>query len=1079
MEDWWSGVHKHLLLRVMILLLISLTSCAAPTEIPGLEVQEQPIENQNIESRSTTAPTDVQPPPSVRFEHLSVDDGLAHSEVAVIIQDRLGFLWFGTQNGLNKYDGHVFKTYRHDPNDAESLRDNFIESIYEDRSGTIWVGTQAGWLEKYDREADSFVHYSVSSHIYDILEDSEGNLWLGSKDPGLIQFDRRTGQVETHWTVKDVTALVEDHLGRIWAASPEVGIWRFDPRLDKIEQLSVEHPIHTMAVSQRGQIWAGTWGGGIGLYDPWSDSFLYQGHKPDDPKSPSNDYISVVLPDIEGNLWIGTYENGVDKYDPEAGMITHYEHDPLDHHGLSSNFVLSIFRDQSGIMWFGGGIGVGVNKLVDGADRFGHYRPHPEKPSLTGSVVTSITSDKSGDVWIGTFEGLDRWDRKTGDWKNYRNDPDDPPSLSDNSVRSVYADQEGNLWIGTEGGLDRYDRRNDGFVHYDAPVVMWMNEGPSGRFWLATKGGFYELDREDDSVTLIASGYAWKIMVLEDSMGRVWVGTSGEGLEQYNPGTGEWKYFQHDPEDASSLSNNSVETIHEDELGVLWIGTGDGLNRFDEEKGSFVRYYVHDGLADDRIAAMMEDEERNLWLGTNGGLSRFDPNREVFDNYTSKDGLQSNIFWRNAYHQTEDGEMFFGGDNGFNAFYPENIQNNPTIPPVVITGVSVSNITIRTDLSEGEELEFSYDENFLSFDFAALDYTDSEQNQYAYQMEGLDDEWINAGTRRHADYPNLQPGNYVFRVKGSNNDGIWNEIGTHVLITLHPPFWQTTWFIALAAAVLVLAGFGVYRLRVRNLELRSRELEGLVEERTKELSKANVKLEQEIVERQRAEQALAEQAAEKAVLEERNRLARDLHDSVTQSIYSSTLIAEAGKRVAVQDESERAQNTFQRLGEITQQALKEMRLLVYELRPMALDEVGLVGALQARVDAVERRAGVDARLIIDEGLSFDPSREAALYFIIQEALNNALKHASPTKVEVSLSKIVDDDQEVYSLRVVDDGRGFDISRGAGKGGLGLVGMQERVENLGGVFELSSNPGEGTEIKVTIPNTDEVWEDIAG
>jgi signal transduction histidine kinase/ligand-binding sensor domain-containing protein len=943
----------------------------------------------------------------------------------------------------------------------------WFESIYEDRSGTIWVGTQSGWLEKYDREKDSFVHHHVSSHIYSILEDSDGILWIGSKDPGLIQFDRATGQVETHWAVKDVTTLVEDYLGRIWAASPEVGIWRFDPRLDKTEQLSVEHPIHTMAVSQRGQIWAGTWGGGIGRYDPWSDSFSYDAHIPGDPNSPGNDYVSAVHPDLEGYLWIGTYQSGVDRYDPETGAFTHYKHDRLDAHSISSNNVRSILRDRSGIMWFGGGVGVGVNKLVAGAERFGHYRAHPEEPSLTGSLVTSITSDEEGDVWIGSFEGLDCWNRKTGEWRNYRNDPDDLFSLSNNTVRSVYVGERGNLWIGTEGGLDRYDPRIDGFIHYDAPVVMWMDEGPSGKFWLATKDGFFEFDREVDEVAQIATGYAWKIMVLEDSQGWVWVGTSGDGLEQFNPETGEWKYFQHDPEDSSSLSNNSVETIHEDASGTLWVGTADGLNRFDEASGSFIRYYVHHGLADDRIAGMMEDESGNLWLATNGGISRFDPTTDEFDNYNSRDGLQSNIFWRNAYHQTEDGEMFFGGDNGFNSFYPENIKSNPTVPPVVITNVSVSNSTIRTDLPDGEELKLTYEENYLSFDFAALDYSDPGQNQYAYWMDGLDEDWINAGTRRHADYPNLQPGEYVFRVKGSNNDGVWNEIGTRIHITIRPPFWQTTWFIALVVVLLVMAGYGAYRLRVRNLELRSRELEGLVEERTRELSKANVQLEQEIAERERAEQALAEQAAETAVMEERNRLARDLHDSVTQSIYSSTLIAEAGKRVAAQEKSERAESTFQRLGEITQQAVKEMRLLVYELRPQVLEQVGLVDALQGRLDAVERRAGVDARLIVDEGFLVDPACEGALYYIAQEALNNALKHASPTKVEVKLALVEIEQQKATSLIVMDDGRGFKYKEVQGKGGLGLVSMQERAEELGGSFTLSSSPNMGTEIRVII------------
>jgi signal transduction histidine kinase len=421
--------------------------------------------------------------------------------------------------------------------------------------------------------------------------------------------------------------------------------------------------------------------------------------------------------------------------------------------------------------------------------------------------------------------------------------------------------------------------------------------------------------------------------------------------------------------------------------------------------------------------------------------------------------------------------MFFGGVNGFNAFFPEQIVDNLYPPPVVITVLSIFNEVVNTNLLPNERIEVTHGENFLSFDFATLDYNNPKKNQYAYMMEGVDEDWVYIGNRRHTDYPDLRPGDYTFRVIGSNNDGVWNEVGASVAITIRPPIWQTSWFISLLLVALVGAGYGAYRLRVRSLEQRGRELEAEVAARTSELRETNLQLEQAMLERERAEQALAQKAAEAAVIEERNRLARDLHDSVTQSIYSSTLLAEAGQRLASKGENERLRNTFQRLGQITQQALKEMRLLVYELRPPLLDEVGLVGALQGRLDAVERRAGVDARLIVGDDFLAQPTCEAALFFIAQEALNNALKHAAPSKVEVHLDIVGEGDQQACRLIVCDDGLGFEIEEVEGKGGLGLVSMRERVEVLGGMFELSSSPGMGTEIRVTIPDARKVhqWE----
>ncbi len=1058
-----SQQHSIIKFWNMLVLALLVSACAPTTftpEPPGIP-KTADIEYTTTPPRPSTA----LPQPSARFEHLSVEDGLAHSEVAVILQDHMGFMWFGTQNGLNKYNGHRLITYRYDSDDEGSLRDNFIESLYEDSSGTLWVGTQEGWLERFDRRSGSFMHYEVSSHIYSITEDFDGDLWLGSKDPGLMRFDRDTSEIEVIWAVEDVTSVVLDEEGRIWAASPENGLGRYDPSTGKLMVIPLEHPTHELAIDAIGQLWLGTWGGGLGRWDEVGQHVRYLPHDDEDDDSPANDYVSVLFVGRDGMLWIGTYQNGLDRYNPLNGTFTHYTHDPADPYSLSLNLVLSIYQDHSGIIWVGNGVGGGVNMLTGGADRFGHYRPLLEDPnSLSSALVTSITGD--GDtIWFGTFSGLDRWDQTDGTWRNYSHDPADPDSLINDTVRSVYVDQSGSLWVGTEGGFERYDPSIDGFVHYGGPVVMWMHRGPLDRFWLATKDGFFEFDLDRDEFLLIDEGYAWKIMVLEDGLGRVWVGSSGDGAGVYEPDSGIWTHFRHDPEDTASLSDDFVESIQQDQSGRLWFGTGDGLNLFNEEQGDFTRYHVDDGLADDRIAGMLEDDQGYLWLSTNGGLSRYDPQSEIFDNFTVRDGLQSNIFWRNAYYKGFDGELFFGGDNGFNAFYPENIVANSQVPPVVITVVSLFNQPLLTDLLVGEKLTLGYDENFLSFDFAALDYTDPDQNQYSYQMVGLDPDWIQAGNRRHADYPDLRPGDYTFRVIGSNNDGVWNDVGASVQITIKPPFWQTPWFIGLIVIAMVGVGYGAFRLRVRNLEARERELEQEVEARTEELSEMNLELQQAMIERQRAEQALADAAAKAAVREERDRLARDLHDSVTQSIYSSTLFAEAGQRLVEGGDVVQARTTFQRLGQITQKALKEMRLLVYELRPLALEKVGLVAALHGRLDAVERRAGIDARLVVDEEFEADSECEAALYYLAHEALNNALKHAAPTRVEVRLEAL-----EASGCRIIisDDGAGFDSSAAEDSGGLGLVSMRERVSALGGTFRLDSSPGEGTTITATLP-----------
>jgi signal transduction histidine kinase len=546
----------------------------------------------------------------------------------------------------------------------------------------------------------------------------------------------------------------------------------------------------------------------------------------------------------------------------------------------------------------------------------------------------------------------------------------------------------------------------------------------------------------------VTEGYAWKIMVYEDQAGVVWVGSSGDGLDRYDPSSGEWRHFVNDPDDPRSLSNNSVEAIHEDQSGAIWLGTRAGFNRFDRDTEIFTQYWVRDGLPHNAVVGILEDEEGYLWLSTGGGLSRFDPGTETFRNYDASDGLQGDTFWRNSYHQNRNGEIFFGGENGLNAFHPQQITDNAHVPPIVISTFSLFNQVARTNLHPDEQIDLTHQENFVSFDFAALDLTNPEKNQYAYRIEGVDEDWVQAGTRRHADYPNLRPGDYLFHVKGSNNDGIWNEEGTSVGITIQPPFWGTWWFRILVGLGLVGGIFGAYRLRVRSVEARSRELERQVE--------------QEIEQRMRVEEALRQSEMEKAVTAERSRLARELHDAVTQTLFSASLIAEVLPRLWDKD-PERGRQQLDEVRLLTRGALAEMRSLLLELRPEALVKAKMDDLLHQLGRALTGRTGVPVAVSAQVQCPLPDEVQVALYRIAQEALNNVAKHAEASQVEVRFRC----EAARATLSIADDGRGFDTDDiPPGHFGVGI--MRERAASVGAELEIESKISSGTEVRV-------IWE----
>jgi signal transduction histidine kinase/ligand-binding sensor domain-containing protein len=1040
----------------------------------------------------------------LQVDHLSIEQGLSQNSIYCILQDGQGFLWFGTQDGLNRYDGYGFEVYRPRPGDANSLSHHFIRALAEGADGALWIGTDGGGLNRLDKETGQIARYqhdptdagSLSGdRVYALYSDPEGRLWIATEDgldrldPGAADFVHfeHDSQASGSLTSGAIRAIYRDRAGILWLGSDGGGLDRLDPATGQLthyrhedgDPASLSDDVVLAIVEDRaGSLWVGTGGGGLERLDRATGRFEHHRHDAGDANTLSNDAVSALYEDRDGILWVGTMGGGLDRFDRESGEFSHYQG------GLTHDFVSAIFEDRSGILWVGT-LGGGINYSGCAPRAFALYQSNPETPNgLSENVIWSIWEDLDGAVWIGTFGGgLDRLDRQSGQWTHYRHDPGDLATLSDDVVRAVRQDRQGVIWVGTDGGgLDRLDPATGRFAHYrhddadpaslshDAILTLYLDN--QDELWVGTWGGLNRFDRATSSFAryLHDPGDSGSLShntvraIYQDRSGALWIGTP-QGLNRLDQATGTFIRYQADPQDPNSLSSDDILAIYQDRAGTLWVGTfGGGLNRFDPETGTFGHYGAQDGLPSAIVYGILEERSGPgspagpLWLSTNGGLSRLDLDTGTFVNYDVRDGLQSNEFNAGAYFQNADGEMFFGGVNGLNSFFPADVQPNPYVPPIVLTSLRQSGVDLASGapLASRRSISLRWPDNDFEFEFAALSFCQPERNRYAYRLEGFDREWVDAGTRRVGRYTNLPGGTYTLHVKGSNSDGIWNEGGLALQVTVVPPFWATAWFRGLAGMVVAAAGLAVFRLRIRAVENRSRALESQVSQRTAELR-------HEMEQRVELEQALRQSEAERAVVEERNRLARDLHDSVTQSLYAVTLYADAAARLLSSGQAAAVGTNLQKLRRTAREALGEMRLLIFELRPPVLEQEGLAAALRTRLEAVEGRAGVQTALYA-EGEGRPPSDvEEGLYRIAVEALNNALKHAQAHSISVTLEL----EPGEARLEVADDGAGFDPDAACRSGGMGLRGMFERAEQMGGRLAVDSEPGRGTHVRVAV------------
>lgn len=832
-------------------------------------------------------------PLNIAFDHLSTENGLSHNAVRAILEDRKGFMWFGTADGLNKYDGYSFTTYKNNLDNPKSLSHSFIYTLYEDADGFLWVGTDGGFnkFNPITETATRYVHdpknpNSLSHNaVYAVCIDREGIFWLAT-DGGLNRFDPRTEQfIRYQHDPNDpnslsqniLRAVYEDRSGTLWIGSLN-GLNKFDRATgqfthyqnDPADPNSLSHnDVRGILEDASGILWISTNGGGLNAFDRATGRFTRYQNDPANPQSLSNNILRGLYQDQDGILWIATDKGGVNLFDRATGHFTSYLPIPNDPNSLSDNVVTTIYEDRNNTIWLGT-FKKGVNLYNPLAKKFTRYTFNSDDPKqFSDNFISAIYEDPAGNVWFGTDGGgLKKFDRRQGSVTHYRNNPADPATINDNVVLVIRADAAGMLWLGGYlGGVSRCDPNTGQCTHYQHQAdnlnslshdfIRAIYPDPSGVIWIGTNGGGLDkLDPATGQFTHYRSdpnnpktlSNDRVMTIYRDPSGELWLGMYGGGLNHFRPATGDVTRYLHQSDQTNSLSNNDVWYIHQDRQhpNLLWLGTSGGLNQFDRTAETFRYYTENDGLPNNVVYAMLEDRAGNLWMSTNKGISMFQPATERFKNYDVRDGLQDNVFTLGASYQSDSGEMFFGGNKGLNAFYPDKLRDNPQIPPIALTSLTQGGDALIQGKSPDNATEFSLDwqHNFFEFEFAALNYLLPEKNQYAYWLDGLDKTWNMMGTRRYGKYTNLPGGAYTLRIKGSNNDGVWNEQGIALAIHVGSPFWKTWWFYLICGVSLVGTLQLIYVSRTRQLTRFNQRLTQKVEERTTELTAANLNLEQ-------------------------------------------------------------------------------------------------------------------------------------------------------------------------------------------------------------------------------------------
>ena len=831
------------------------------------------------------------------FTQLGADENLSQGSILAITQDNQGFLWFGTEDGLNRYDGYDFEHITRGRDAQAGLPNNWVAALTQDALGRLWVGTSGGGVVWRD-PIDGLLHRPVTrdgkplvdphADVRALCFDRRGRLWVGTRNTGLHVVDLQSGESFDYRRDPDnpaslsddsVFAIREDAGGALWIATL-AGLDRLDPTSghltrfgDRLRSLVRPKPaqvtVQALRIDASGTIWMGT-NVGLARFDPLSDSLELLQHKASDAASLPSDNISAILEDEQQRLWIGT-GGGLALFDRRTGRFVTFRNDPADRTSLPDDHVVTLYQDRSGLLWVGTKSG-GLARWNPRSWSFGEER----LGSRDNDNVTSFAEDHRGMLWVGTLgAGLASVNRATGEVSWYRHDPRNRMSLSEDNVMALVVDDLNRVWIGTmQSGVERLDPRTGQITRfaYDtrnpqavgAPGVMSMLRDSRGRIWIGTYGaGLARIDPRTDQVfrypinrngnSGLSSDRATALA--EDRAGLIWIGTDGGGLNVLDPASGRFGQFTHVADNPLSLSSNTVYAVHVDERGVLRVGTrGGGLDQmtgtpFGADAPRFKNFSERDGLPNSTVYGIESDPSGQLWLSTNHGLARFTPSDGSFRNFLRSNGLQGDEFNFGAHYRSPDGELFFGGPRGYNGFFANQLRFNDSAPPLALT--SFLKFNSPTDLGRTHDgvaaIKLGYRDDVITFQYAALDFTAPRQNRYAYQLEGFDQDWVQVGNTRQATYTNLAGGHYVFRVRGANSDGHWSESDLAIRLDVEAPPWARWWAFltyGLAFALALYAVWAAQQARVRREAAYAARLVDEVGVRTDELAQRNLQLEQ-------------------------------------------------------------------------------------------------------------------------------------------------------------------------------------------------------------------------------------------